>query len=80
MTRLTKIHKKQLIQNDALLPNITLKIFKKKQNIKNISRFLEGKVKVAARPCVFDTSSIAIEDVEIDNEWKNRNRKPFFNL
>lgn len=30
MTTLTKIHKKQLIQNDALLPNITLKIFKKK--------------------------------------------------
>lgn len=29
MTRLTKIHKKQLIQNDALLPNITLKIFLK---------------------------------------------------
>lgn len=79
MTRLTKIHKKQLIQNDALLPNITLKIFKKK-NIKNISRFLEGKVKVAARPCVFDTSSIAIENVEIENEWKNWSRKPFFNL
>lgn len=79
MTRLTKIHKKQLIQNAALLPNITLKIFLKK-TIKNISRFLEGKVKVSARPCVFDTSSIATEDVEIENEWKNWNRKPFFNL
>lgn len=78
MTRLTKIHKKHLIQNDALLPNITLKIFKK--TLKNISRFLEGKVKVAARPCVFDTFSIAVEDVELENAWKNWNRKPFFNL